>query len=171
MRVRYKRRVAIAALAAITLIARLTFTGRPPATVTALAVTLIGYTNALPGGNWRFALFSVSNQAPYTVRGYEDSVDVWGFPAIKRPAIHPAYAPALELKAGQSVLTAVEEPFDLPTGRWRYVMSFSRYTWRTWWYDKSLTRKWLPLRVGPVVLADSLNPTNRVTVTTAWLTK
>jgi hypothetical protein len=76
MRVRYKRRVVIAALVAIVLIALLTLSSRPPATVTALAITFIGYTNA-PGGNWRFALFSVSNQASYTVRGYEDSVDVW----------------------------------------------------------------------------------------------
>jgi hypothetical protein len=101
MRVRYKRRVVIAALAAIILTLFLILSSRPPATVTALAVTFIGYTNA-PGGNWRFALFSVSNQAPYTVRGYEDSVEVWGFPDQKRAAIHPASIPALELKAGQS---------------------------------------------------------------------
>jgi hypothetical protein len=174
MRVRYKGRLVIAALVVITLIALLTFSSRPPAIAGAITITFLGYTNAQPGNNWRFALFSVYNQAAYTVRGYEDSVEVEGVPDRKRQATHPGYAPALELKAGQSMLMAIGEPYDLPAaGRWRFAMAFSRYTWRSWWLDKSFSGR-LPLKVGPVVLVDSqrvLDPTNHVTVTTAWLTK
>src|SRR5262249_33193911 len=129
MRARYKRRVVvIAALLAIIFIVLLTLSSRPPATGTALAITFIGYTNALGytnawGGNVNCVLFSVENAPTNTIGEYKVGWDFWFFPAIKRPATHPAYMPALELKAGQSVVTAVEEPLDLPTGRWRYVMS------------------------------------------------
>jgi hypothetical protein len=169
IRGRYKRWALLSALLAIILLALLTLSSRPPAIASAITITFFGYTNAQPGNNWRFALFSISNQAPYTVRGYADSVEVEGVPDHKGPAIHPAYFPPPELKAGQSMLMAVGEPYGLreyglaETGRWRFAMSFARCTWRTWWLDKSLRGR-LPFREG-------LYPTNQVAVTTAWLTK
>jgi len=68
MRGRYKRWLLLSALLAIILLALLTLTSRPPAIASAITITFLGYTNAQPGNNWRFALFSISNQAPYTVR-------------------------------------------------------------------------------------------------------
>jgi hypothetical protein len=165
MRGRKKRLALLSALAAIILLALLTLSSRPPASGNTFTITFIGYTNAQPNNNWRFALFSVSNQAPYTVRGYEDLVEVEGAPDQKGPAIHPSPIPWPELKAGGSMVMAVGEPVALPeAGRWRFAMSFSRYTWRERLLDQSVRRK-LPLRVK------ALNLTNRVTVTTAWLTK
>lgn len=176
---RYKRRMLFSALMAITVIVLLSLSSRPPAIANALAITFLGYTNA-PGGNWRFALFSVSNQAPYTVRGYEDWVEIESVPDYKGPAIHPVAAgplPAPELKPHRSMLMAVGEPLgehEIPEGgHWRFAMAFSRHTWRTWWLDQSIRGR-LPLKVGPVVMVDSqriFNPSNHVTVTTAWLTK
>ena len=167
MRGRNKRLALVSALVAIILLALLTLSSRPPAIGNAFSITFIGYTNAQPNNNWRFALFSISNQAPYTVRGYEDSVEVEGAPDQKGPAIHPGPVPWPELKAGQSMVMAVGEPVALPeAGRWRFAMSFSRYTWREWWLDQSVRRR-LPLLVNP----QRPNPTNHVSVTTAWLTK
>jgi hypothetical protein len=125
MRGRYKRRVVIAALVAIILIVLLTLSNRPPATVSAIAITFLGYTNA-PGSHARFAVFSVSNQAPYTVRWYGDSVEVEGVPYHKGPTINanlPGYTRESVLKVRRSMLMAVGEPYDLPkTGRWRFAM-------------------------------------------------
>jgi hypothetical protein len=180
MRGRYKRRVVIAALVAVILIALLTLSSRPPATVSAIATAFLGYTNA-PDSTTRFALFSVSNQAPYTVRWYGDSVEVEGVPSYHTgPTVHPnlpGFTRPPVLKAGRSIMMAVGEPYSQPavpdTDRWRFAMSFSRYTWRAWWVDQAFRGR-LPLGVGPVVLVDArriLNPTNHVIVTTAWLTK
>ena len=167
---RYKLRMLFLALVPIILIALLILGRRPPAIANAITITFLKYTNA-PGGNWRFALFSVSNQAPYTVRGYEDWVEIDGLSGYKGPAIHPGPTPPPELKAHRSMLMAVGEPYgqpDIPEGgRWRFAMAFSRYTWRTWWLDQAFRGR-LPLRVDPQRV---LNPTNHVTITTAWLTK
>jgi hypothetical protein len=158
------------ALVAIILIALVTLRSRPPAIANAITITFLGYTNA-PGGNWRFALFSISNQAPYTVRGYEDWVEVDGLPDYKGPATHPGPMRQPELKAHRSMLMAIGEPYGQPEipegGRWRFAMAFARYTWRTWWLDEAFRGR-LPLRVDA---GRVLNATNRVTVTTAWLTK
>src|SRR5437879_5787453 len=89
MRGRYKRWVLISALVAIILIALLTLNSRPRATVSAVGITFLGYTNP-PGNHIRFALFCVSNQAPYTVRWYGDSVEVEGVPSYRNgPTINP----------------------------------------------------------------------------------
>jgi len=58
-------------------------------------------------------------------------------------------------------------------GRWRFSMSFTRYTWRARSLDFSFRHK-LPLGFGPVVLVDAqriLNPSNNITANTAWLAK
>ena len=180
MRGRYKRWVLLSALLTILLVVLVILSSRPPATHSAITATFLGYTNApnAGGGDTRFALFSLSNQAPYTVRWYGDSVEVEGVPSYHTgPAMNPnlpGYTRASVLKAGRTLLMAVGEPYDLPeTGRWRFAMSYSRYTWRAWWVDQAFRGK-LPFRVGPVVLVDAqrvLNATNHVTVTTAWLTK
>ena len=149
--------------------------GRSP-TANAVAMTFVGYTN--PPGNWlRFALFSVSNQAPYTVRWRGNWVEVEGNPSHWARTVNPSlpgYTFANVLKVRESLRLAVGEPSNASeTGRWRLALSFSRYTWRERWLDLSFRHK-LPLRLGPIVLADPqriLNPSNSVTVTTAWLTE
>jgi hypothetical protein len=178
MRRRYKRWLLLLALMAVILVALLNLVNRPPATVSAIAITFLGYTNP-PGNDTRFALFSVSNQASYTVRWYSDSVEIEGDPSYKAPTVNPnlpGYTRGSVLKAGRSMLMAVGEPYGQPgipeTARWRFAMSFSRYTWRVWWVDQSFGSR-LPLKVGPFWPVDAqrvFNPTNHVTATTAWLT-
>lgn len=174
MRARHRRWVLISALVAMILIALLALSSRPRATGRAVAIAFLGYTNP-PGSDTRFALFSVSNQAPYTVRWYGDWVEVEDVPYHKARIANPnlpgfTHAPVLE--GGRSLLMAVGEPSDEPgNGRWRFGMLFSRYTWRAWWVDQSFRGK-LPLKAGPFVLVDAqrvLNPSNHVTVTTEWL--
>jgi hypothetical protein len=179
MRGRYKRWVLFSVLMAIILIALLTLSSRPLTTASAIAISFLGYTNP-PGINTRFALFSVSNQAPYPVRWNGDSVEVEGAPYHTGPTVNPnlpGFRRTSELKAGRSLLMAVGEPYGQPavpdTGRWRFAMAFSRYTWRAWWLDQAFRGR-LPLKVGPLVLVDAqriMNPSNQVTATTAWLTK
>lgn len=176
MRARHKRWVLISGLLAIILIAFLALSSRPPATGSAVAIAFLGYTNS-PGNHMRFALFSVSNQAPYSVRWYGDWVEVDGVPYHKAPIANSSLAGfrrAPVLEGGRSLLMAVGEPSDEPgNGRWRFAMLFSRYTWRAWWVDQSFRGK-LPLKVGPFVLVDAqrvLNQSNHVTVTTEWLTR
>ena len=148
----------------------------PSPTANAVAMTFVGYTNP-PGNRLRFALFAVSNQAPYTVRWRGNWVEVGGNPNHLARTVNPSlpgYNFASVLKVGESLRLAVGEPSNASeTGRWRLAMSFSRYTWRERWFDFSFRHK-LPLRLGPIVLADPqriLNPSNSVTVTTAWLTE
>jgi hypothetical protein len=163
---------------AIIVIALLTFSRRPPAIASAVGITFLGYTNS-PVSNWRYALFSVSNQGPYTVKWGADSVEVEveGVAYYTGPAVHPnlsGFTFPPELKGGRSMLMAIGEPIDLPkTGRWKFTMSFSRYSWRMWWLDHA-SRWRLPLRIGSIVLVDAqriYNPSNYVAVTTVWLTK
>jgi hypothetical protein len=176
MRGRSKRWMLLSALVVIILITLVTLSNRTPATSSAIAITFLGYTNA-PGNDWRYALFSVSNQAPYAVRWHGDSVEVEGLAYHTGPTVNPGLpgsGRAPELKAGRSMHMAVGEPHDVPENtRWRFAMSYSRYTWRAWWLDQAFRGR-LPLKVGPFLLVDSqriLNRTNQVTITTSWLSK
>jgi|SRR5438309_1584286 len=176
MRAKFRRSAVLLILGAMSLLAILLFRSHPPATPTAIAMTFVGYTN-LPGNNLRFALFSISNQATYPVRWYGDWVEVEGAPyhkaRITNPSL-PGWTRAPVLQAGGVLPMAVGEPSDdSETGRWRFAMSFSRYTWRSRWLDFSFRHK-LPLRLGSIVLLDDqriLNPSNHVTVATGWLPK
>jgi hypothetical protein len=120
------------------------------ATANAVAMTFVGYTNP-PGNRLRFALFSVSNQAPYKVRWRGNWVEVEGNPSYWARTVNPSlpgYTFASVLKVGESLRLAVGEPSNASeTGRWRLAMSFSRYTWRERWFDFSLRHK-LPLRLA-----------------------
>ncbi len=149
---------------------------RRSATANAVAMTFVGYTNP-PGNRLRFALFSVSNQAPYTVRWRGNWVEVEGNPSRWARTVNPSlpgYSFPNVLKVGESLRLAVGEPTDASeTQGWRYAMSFARYTWRERWLDLSFRHK-LPLKLGPIVMVDAqrvLNPSNNVTVTSAWLRK
>ena len=150
---------------------------RPPrATSNAIAMTFIGYTN-LPGNQLRFALFSVSNQALHAVRWRGDWVEVEGEQNHRAKTVSsslPGYTYAPVLKAGGNGEFAVGEPFRATeSGRWRFSMSFSRYSPQERWFDFSLRHK-LPMKIGPLVLVDSeriLSRSNHVTVSTEWLTK
>ena len=169
-----KRRTLLAVLTAVVLVVLLILRGGPRATSSAVAMTLVGYTNP-PGDHLRFALFSVSNQAPYAVRWRGSWVEIEGKPDHKAEAINPSlpgFTRKPALKAGGSLRMAIGEPFnDSETGRWRFAMSYVPYTWRERWLDFSMRHN-LPLGLGPVVDAQRiLNPSNNVTATTVWLTK
>jgi len=141
----------------------------------AVAMTFVGYTNP-PVGHTRFALFSLSNQAPYAVRWRGSWTELEGNPnhmaRVTNRSLPCSYEPVL--KAGASLTLAVGEPVDASeTRRWRFAMLFSRYRWRERWLDFSFRHK-LPLRLGKIMLVDAqrvLSPTNCVTVTTAWFGK
>lgn len=175
MRAPHKRRILLAVLAAVLLVALLSLSRGPRATTGAVAMTFIGYTN-LPGNHLRFALFCVSNQAPHAVRWRGSWVEVEGNSEHKAETFNPNLPFPREpvLKARGSLRVAIGEPlYDSESGRWRYARSFAPYTWRERWFDFSVRHK-LPLKLGSVVFIDTqsmLNPSNNVTVTTAWLTK
>jgi hypothetical protein len=177
MRKRVQIVLAVLLVAIVGVIAwRLLTTTSRSATASAVKMTLAGYTN-FPANQRRFALFSVSNQAPYAIRWRGDWVEVEGNPSHWARTIdsrflgYSSYTPVL--KAGESLRLAVGEPSDdSETGHWRFAMSFSRYTWRQRWLDFSFRHK-LPLSFGPIVLANDyqISLSNNVTVTTEWLTK
>jgi len=176
MRARHKRWGLVAALVLVLAVVFFNIRRHPPAASNAIEMTFVGYTN-LPGNDLRFALFSVSNQAAYAVRWRGDWVEVEGSQNHKGRTVNsslPGYTYEPVLKAGASLEFAAGEPFYASeTGRWRFAMSFSRYSVRERWFDFSFRHK-LPLKLGPLVLVDSqriLSPSNRVTVSTAWLTK
>src|ERR1017187_8745077 len=62
---------------------------RRSATTNAVAMTFVGYTNP-PGNRLRFALFSVSNEAPYTVRWRGNWVEVEGNPNHLARTVNPS---------------------------------------------------------------------------------
>ena len=176
MRARYKRWGLVATLVVILAVVIFSIRSDPSATSSAIEMKFVGYTN-LPGNDLRFALFSVSNQTAYAIRWRGDWVEVEGSQNHKGRTVNsslPGYTYKPVLKAGASLEFAVGEPFYASeTGRWRFSMSFSRYSVRERWFDFSSRHK-LPLKLGPVVLVDSqriLSPSNQVTVSTAWLTK
>ena len=171
MSVRYKRCALLSALIAVLLIVILSRS--KSTTAGAIEMTFIGYTN-LPGHVARFALFSVSNRATCAVRWRGDWVEVEGSQERKARTVNPGlpgytYDPVL--KSGGSLRLAVGEPSE--NGRWRFKMSWSRYSWQERWLNSSY-RHGLPLKLGPVALIDSeriSSPSNRVTASTAWLAK
>ena len=147
-----------------------------PTAASAIAMNFIGYTN-LPNNDRRFALFSVSNQANYAICWRGDRVEVEGSPNHQGRTINPnlpgwRYAPVL--RPGESVEFAMGEPFyDSEHGRWRFSMSFARYSLQARWLDYAWSHK-VPSKIGPLVLVESqrlLNPSNHVTASTEWLTK
>lgn len=136
----------------------------------------VGYTN-LPGNDLRFALFSVSNQANYTVRWRGDWVEVEGNQNKQGRTVNsnlPGYRYQPVLSSGDNVAFAVGEPLDATESvQWRFSMAFTRYSVRERLFDFSWRHK-LPLQIGPLVLVDGqriLNPSNHVIVSTEWLAK
>ncbi len=158
------------ALVAIILVTR----HHPLATAQAVDVRFVSYTNP-PGNNLRFALFSVSNQASYSVRWRGDWVEVEGSPYRKARTVNPKlpgyqYEPVL--RAGEVLNFAVGEPlFDSEPARWRLCLSFSRYTPSERWLDFSFKHK-VPFLLRRIVRVDSqqiLSSSNHVTASSAWL--
>jgi len=146
---------------------------REESTASVVTVILVGYTNP-PVGHGRFALVSVSNQAPYTVRLRDSWVEVEGSPYHWARTLNRSlpYKIAPVLKSRESLTVAVGEPSS-ESSRWRFAIASSRYTWQERLADCSLQHR-VRLRVGPIVLLDRqrwLNPTNSVMSTTTWLTK
>jgi hypothetical protein len=162
-------------LGLLALLACVLFAVRTPplATSRALALKLVGYTN-LPGDDLRFALFSVSNQAPYAIRWWGDWVEVEGIEYRKGRIVNtnlPGWTYDPVLRAGESMQLAIGEPLE--SARWRFTMTYSRYSVQERLFDLSWRYR-LPLQIGPLVLVDGqriLNRTNHVVVSTEWLTK
>jgi len=174
--VHYKRWGLILVLVALLGCVLLAIRKPPPTTASAVAIKFVGYTN-LPNDDLRFALFSVSNQASYAIRWRGNWVELEGSQDHKAETVNPSlpgytYDPVL--KMGESVDFAVGEPSDAKeSGRWRFSVSFTRYSVQERWFDFSWRHK-LPTEIGPLVLVDSqriLSRTNHVTVSTEWLTK
>jgi hypothetical protein len=141
------------------------------ATQDAVAITFAGYTN-VPSNVVRFALFSVSNRAVYSVRWRGDWVEEEGSQVPKGRLVNPGlpgFSYSRVLPPGLSLTLAVGEPFDSLTGHWRFGMAFTRYTLRERLLDFSKKHK-IPLEFGTTILVDASSITNRVTVTTEWLT-
>src|SRR5512133_1795105 len=125
MRAPYKRWTLLVVLAAVSLVAFLSLSSRPRATASVVAMTFGGYTN-LPGNPLRFALFSVSNQAPYAIKWRGSWVEVEGSSDHKAPTVNPnlpGFTRQPVLKAGGALRMAIGEPFyDSESGRWRFAL-------------------------------------------------
>ena len=138
-----------------------------------VSLSFIGFTN-LPGNTTRFALFSISNQAPATIRLRDNWVEIEGSPDHHAEIINPKLpcriTPTLE--SGNSLTIAVGDPDE--GNRWRLVMMRSRhYGWKERWLDLALDRNW-PIGIGRFSLIDSqqiLDQTNFVTDSSIWISK
>jgi len=176
MRSRHKLWGLFSAAVAIIVIIILSGGSRPSATTRAVGMTFVGYTN-FPGNHLRFALFAVSNRSAFAVRWRGDRVEVEGGRYDKGRTVDtrmPGYTYGPVLENGKSLTLAVGEPFDgSETGRWRFAMSYSRYSVRERWLDLQFRHK-LPLRLGSLVRVDDqsiLAASNHLTTSSTWLTK
>jgi hypothetical protein len=150
--------------------------GTSPPVLNPVTISFMGYTNP-PANGTRFALFCVSNAAPSGIRWRGDWVEVEGnADHLARTVNHslPGFAYAVVLGSGESLTMAVGTPGNpAESGRWKYVMLFSRHDFRERWFDFSLRHN-LPLKIGPLLLVDGrriLNASNQVMVSSEWLTK
>jgi hypothetical protein len=178
MRGRSKHWGFIAALIAVLVFAIFAIGNRQPATAGAVSLTFVGFTNA-PNNHSLFAMLCVSNCTGYSIRWWDVWTEIEGSPEqharIGNPALpgfgdSPNFSPVF--LPGESFKFAVGDPFHAPeTGRWRFDMSFSRYSLRERWLDFSFHHR-LPLKLGPIVLVDSqrvFDPTNHVIARSEWL--
>jgi hypothetical protein len=143
----------------------------------AIALAFVGYTN-LPGNHLRFAMLSISNQAPYPVHLRGEWVEVEGTPYQLARVMNTNLPHALlpVMKSGTSQKLAVGEPSsESETARWRFAVSFSRYTMQEQWIDLVWRyRLTLPRGIMRKTFAAQqaiLDSSNDVTITTSWLTK
>ncbi len=174
MRLRSRWWAAIGAIIASLTVFTFALRYHPPAQPDAVRIHFLGYTNA---SEKRFALFSVSNQAPYSLRWRGDWVEVEGYSyhqgRIMNPNL-PGFRYVSILESGKCLEMAVGEPFHSDeSGRWRFSMRFDRNSMAVRWFDFSSKHK-LPLKIGPVLLVDSqriLDSTNHVTAQSDWLNK
>ncbi len=140
----------------------------------AVIISFVGYTNA-NNTSRRFALFSVSNQAPYSIVWRGDWVEVEGNPEHKGRITNPTL-PGSEferiLTGGHSLTMAVGEPIDSSQSeRWRFTVAFSKYKLEERLLDLSAGRN-LPMKLVWLLRVDNqriLSPSNRVAVSSAWL--
>jgi hypothetical protein len=142
----------------------------------AVTISFVGYTNP-PNNTHRFALFSASNQGPYSIVWRGRWAEVEGSPEHQAETLNPflpGYTIERILKGGHSVTMAIGEPLDpMQVGRWRFAMGFSRYSFQERCLDLSSGHKFLTKlawRLG-VDGQRILSPSNQVTVSTTWLTK
>lgn len=180
MRNRVKCIGLIVALIAVIALAFLVLSNQETATADAVRLKFAGFTNAPNDPSHRlFAMFCVSNCAGYSLRWHDAWTEVEGSPEhharISNRSLPgfgggPGFSPVFH--PGDSFQFAVGDPFDASeTGRWRFDLSFSRYSFKERWLDFSFQHR-LPLKLGPIVLVDSqriLDPTNHVTVKSEWL--
>jgi hypothetical protein len=164
-----------------------------PVSPDAIEITFLGFTNINPSPR-TFALLSVSNRASYTIhwRGMVEELEgkpgfrgvvenrkaagyTWyGGKVIKTNLPVTKFDPTF--KPGESLSLIIGEPNPdegQPLPRWRFSMFFCRYTLAERYSDYAMKHK-LPLKLGPVLLADSqkfLNPSNNITASSPWLSK
>jgi len=149
---------------------------RTPRPGKAVIISFVGYTNAANTSR-RFALFSASNQAPYSIVWRGNWVEVEGSPEHKGRTINPTlpgYRLEPILKGGHSLMMAVGEPLDSPQrDRWRFAMAFSRYKFEERLLDLSSGHKFLTKLVWRLGVDSQriLSPSNQVLVSTSWLRK
>ena len=175
MRAPSKRWALVAGIVVILVVVLLATCHRAPKAPGAVTITFVGYTNA-PNKNARFALFAVTNLAGHDIRFWDDWVTVEG-DSQEREAMHdlalPGFKEHYALRDGGSLMLAVRYSFHPPEiRRWRYSMSFARYSLGARWLDFSERHK-LPRSVGPITLVDyqrTADPTNQVVVSSDWLT-
>jgi len=170
----------------------------PLATKNAVRIDFLGYTN-VPEINRRYALFSVSNQAPYAVHWRGQGAEINGDTNLHAVSLNPklpgyTYYHGAVIKTnlhtltfspvfnpGESLRIVLAEPLIIkdedssgpPTNRWRLSMFFCRYTLSERYFDLA-ARKHLPLKLGPIVLVDTqrfLNPSNNVTASSPWISE
>jgi hypothetical protein len=175
MRAGFKRREFVAGIVVILVVVLLATCHRAPKAPGAVTITFVGYTNA-PNDNARLALFAVTNLTGHDMRWWagcvEFETDPYGKARIVNPVL-PGLNMSLALRPGGSLAFGVRDPVRAPqSGRWRYSVSFTRYSLGLRWLDFAARYK-LPFKLGPITLVDHqlmLDATNQVVVSSDWLT-
>jgi hypothetical protein len=174
-----KRRVLCLGLGLLLVFASISFISRPAAPTKlpeAAHFTFVHMTNA-PLGHYPFAVFCVSNTAPYPIAFRGSFFEVESDPNMRAPIVNPSLPESMwgpgYLAPFSSTLVAYGEPADVEPGiHWRPIFRYARYSWRERYFNLATRRKW-PLKIGPVVLADPqaiFSATNyQVSINGEWL--
>jgi hypothetical protein len=141
----------------------------------AAVITFVRMTNS-PNGHYPFALFCVSNTAPYAIVFRDHPFEVEGNQNLRAPIVNSSLPESMwkqhSIGAHSSLLVAFGEPEDVEPGvRWRPIIRYSHYGWRERYFSWAAPRDW-PLRIGPIVLATPeviFSPTNQASIYGPWL--
>jgi hypothetical protein len=176
-----RKRLVLALIALIVVLVVAVFTVRLPPKLSpnAVTMTLIGFTNSPSpiGFRGHFSLFSVSNASNSRIQLAGELVEVEGDSQPHAKVITtnlPGWTFNRLLKPGESILCHFGDPYYSPeTGKWRFFISFRRDSRQERWLLFANQHK-LPLKLGPIVLADPnriYHATNHFTVYSQWFSK